>query len=395
MSFIPVVEAEGLVAEAQRLVPLLQVHAEEAARQGRLTVESEAALRDASMFRLQAPRSWGGGEAGLRTSLDTYRTLAHGCSSSSWNAMILSGGSYLTSLLGERARDDVWGTDPREAICVSLTPSGASRRVDGGVLSSARCQPLSGVDQSSWVMVHVPEIGDDGTVSPMLVLVPISEVSVERTWNVAGMQGTGSNTVVLDEVFVPEHRILYFGKVLSGGYADDHPDEPLTNGTVLSFLIVTVIGPVLGMAEAALEHTMGILGKGKAIGASLYRDAVDSPSVQFNVAEAASLIDTARLHSYRAADDVDGGIRAGAQLNAATRARIRMDVGVASKRAREAVDLLLNVGGARGFALSNPIQRIWRDLETATRHPMLSTDLGRELYARSMLSIDEPITPWV
>jgi hypothetical protein len=53
------------------------------------------------------------------------------------------------------------------------------------------------------------------------------------------------------------------------------------------------------------------------------------------------------------------------------------------------------VGGARGFALSNPVQRIWRDLETATRHPMLSTDLGRELYARSMLSIEEPVTAWV
>jgi alkylation response protein AidB-like acyl-CoA dehydrogenase len=99
--------------------------------------------------------------------------------------------------------------------------------------------------------------------------------------------------------------------------------------------------------------------------------------VQFNVAEAASLIDTARLHSLRAVEDGGGGIRDGVQLDLATRARIRMDVGVTAKRAREAVDLLLNVGGARGFALSNPVQRIWRDLETATRHPMLSTDLGR------------------
>jgi 3-hydroxy-9,10-secoandrosta-1,3,5(10)-triene-9,17-dione monooxygenase len=164
---------------------------------------------------------------------------------------------------------------------------------------------------------------------------------------------------------------------------------------VLSLLTVTAIGPVLGMAEAALEHTRDILAKGKSIGASLYRDAVDSPSVQYNVAEADSLIDTARLYSFRAVDDVEAGIRHGEQLDLATRSRIRMDVGVAAKRAREAVDLLLNVGGARGFSLSNPVQRIWRDVETASRHPMLSTELGREIYARAMLKIEKPVTPWV
>jgi alkylation response protein AidB-like acyl-CoA dehydrogenase len=211
----------------------------------------------------------------------------------------------------------------------------------------------------------------------------------------AGMRGTSSNTLVLDEVFVPDHRIVSFPRVLSGGYAADHPGEPLAAGTVLSFLIVTTVGPVLGMAEAALEHTLEILGKGKSIGASSYRNAIDSPSVQFNVADAAALIDTARLHSLRAVDDVARGISDGAQLDLATRARIRMDVGVAARSAREAADLLLNVGGARGFALSNPVQRIWRDLETASRHPMLSTDLGREIYARSLLGIDEQVTPWV
>jgi alkylation response protein AidB-like acyl-CoA dehydrogenase len=144
-------------------------------------------------------------------------------------------------------------------------------------VASAGCQPLSGVEQSEWVMVHVLETDEHRTViRPVLVLVPISEISVERTWNVAGMQAAGSNTVVLKDVFVPEHRIVFFAKILSGGYAADHSEEPLAAGTVLSFLTVSVIGPVLGMAEAALEHTLDILGKGKPIGASLYRNAVDS-----------------------------------------------------------------------------------------------------------------------
>ncbi len=123
----------------------------------------------------------------------------------------------------------------------------------------------------------------------------------------------------------------------------------------MSFLIVTTLGPLLGMAEAALEHTLEILGKGKSIGASTYQNAIDSPSVQFNVADAASRIDTARLHCFRAVEDAERGIRLGVQLDLPTRARIRMDAGTAARNAREAVDLLLNVGGARGFALDNPV----------------------------------------
>lgn len=387
---------QDLVSEARNLVPLLRAQAAETERLGHLTEASAGALRDAGFLNLQAPRDVGGHAAGIRTALQVYAELARGCGSSSWVAMILSGGAYLVSLLGERARAEVWGTDPRAAICVSLAPSGASRRVEGGLVASARCQPLSGINQAGWALVHVPECDQDGNiVRPVLVLVPLSAGSAEQTWHVAGMSGTASNTLVLDEVFVPSHRVLSFPKVISGGYAAEHPGEDLAVGTIMSFLIVTTVGPVIGMADAALEHTLEILAKGKSIGASSYRNAIDSPSVQFNVADAASRIDTARLHCFRAVDDVEQGIRLGVQLDLATRGRIRMDVGTAARNAREAIDLLLNVGGARGFALVNPVQRIWRDVETATRHPMLSTDLGREIYARSLLGIEEQVTPWV
>jgi alkylation response protein AidB-like acyl-CoA dehydrogenase len=266
----------------------------------------------------------------------------------------------------------------------------------GGLVASAHCRPLSGIHQAEWAIVHVPERDQDGNIiRPVLVLVPVSAGSVEQTWHVAGMSGTGSDSLVLDEVFVPSHRVLSFPKVLSGGYAAEHPGEALAAGTIMSFLCVSTLGPVLGMAEAALEHTMEILGKGKSIGASSYRNAIDSPSVQFNVADAASRIDTARLHCFRAVEDLERGIRLGAQLDLPTRARIRMDAGTAARNAREAVDLLLNVGGGSGFALDNPVQRIWRDVETTSRHPMQSLELGREIYARSLLGIEEQVTPWV
>lgn len=383
---------DDLVARAHSLVPLLSANAREAESSGRLPDEIADGLRQAGFFTLQQPRSLGGLEAGPRTSLEVYRELARGCGSAAWVSMILSGGAYVTSLFGERARDEVWGHDRLAAVCSRFLPSGTSRVVDGGVVVSARCQPLSGVHHSAWALVGFPTPEDAGIAqspapdgSPvadsMIALVPIQDTSIENTWHVAGMQGTGSDTAVLEEVFVPAHRIISSTDLFSGGCAGNHPSERLAAGTVRSFLAVTIIGPVLGMAEAALDHTIKSLTDSSTARAS----GRNEPRIRLAVARAAGLIETATLHGYRAADDVEEGIRVARPLSATLQARIRMDIGTASRSAREAVNLLLDVGGPRSFSLSSPLQRIWRDVEAASRHMLLAPDRALDLYADDLL----------
>jgi 3-hydroxy-9,10-secoandrosta-1,3,5(10)-triene-9,17-dione monooxygenase len=122
---------------------------------------------------------------------------------------------------------------------------------------------------------------------------------------------------VVDRLFVPDHRLLSLPRALTGGYAGEHPDEPLYQATPTSLLTVTRLIPVLGMAEAALEQTSKLLRS---------RGLIILPKVRGTVADAASQIDTARLHTLRAIDDIENGIRAGTRLDLRTRARIRMDV---------------------------------------------------------------------
>jgi 3-hydroxy-9,10-secoandrosta-1,3,5(10)-triene-9,17-dione monooxygenase len=50
------------------------------------------------------------------------------------------------------------------------------------------------------------------------------------------------------------------------------------------------------------------------------------------------------------------------------------------------------VGGAGGFDLGNPVQRIWRDLETVVRHQILSPDLSREIYGRALLGVEPQVS---
>ena len=63
------------------------------------------------------------------------------------------------------------------------------------------------------------------TVNFGLALMPMSELTIEDTWFVAGMKGTGSNTIVAKDVFVPEHRFLPYPAAFGGSYRTEHTDE--------------------------------------------------------------------------------------------------------------------------------------------------------------------------
>lgn len=379
-----------LTTAAEKLVPILAGHAEESERLRRVSDGAARALREAGMFRLSTPRAFGGYGAGVRTSMETTAELARGDGSAAWIAMVFTGGGLIASMMNDRARDDIWGGDRDVAVACTLTPSGTGvTDQDGSLVVSGRWGWGSGIDHAGWAILAVaPQAGD---LPPQIVLVPVGDLTVEDTWHVAGMAGTGSNTLVADQLTVPPHRVLNMGAILAGEYATSHDGEPGLAVAVASMLALTVVGPMLGMARAALELTLNTAGR-KPMSLTTYGRLADSPSVQLAVADAASLIDTAYLHAYRAADDLDRAADEGRQLTVAERARVRMDTAVAAIRTREAVDRLVSVNGAGTFALANPLQRIWRNLGTASRHGVVNPDLGREIYGRSLLGIEEQPT---
>jgi alkylation response protein AidB-like acyl-CoA dehydrogenase len=160
--------------------------------------------------------------------------------------------------------------------------------------------------------------------------------------------------------------------------------------------IIAVAAPVLGLAQAALDLTLERISKGnKSIAYSIYDDVRSAPSMQLELAEAATLIETAVLHVRRWCDDITDAARAGEELPFKRRAQMRMDLGYAMRRCREAVGLLLNVQGASAFAESNPIQRVWRDLEMASRHGLLAPEIPHEIYGRALVGNFEPLSPLV
>ena len=159
-------------------------------------------------------------------------------------------------------------------------------------------------------------------------------------------------------------------------------------------LALVLVGPQLGMGRAALDIVISKAAK-KAISYTFFEAQADSVGFQLQIAEAAQLIDTATLHAYRAAEDIDQAAARGVYPDFLTRARVRADTGLVAEKITRAIDILLSAHGAGSFADVNPLQRLWRDSAVAARHAVVAPTISYEVYGKALLGREDHITPLV
>jgi alkylation response protein AidB-like acyl-CoA dehydrogenase len=382
-----------LVSEAAELRPLLERNAARAECERSLPDESVEALEAANLFKMMVPRRWGGYGAPLPTIVSALAEVGKGCSSSGWVTMIINGANWWTSLLPDRGQEEIFASSAKPRACASGTPSSTGRRVDGGLRISGKFPFASGCWHALWGGLNF--LVDDGTNNVVVAFAPMSELEIQDTWFVAGLCGTGSNTLVAKDVFIPEHRVLSVTQLLKGQpSASRHSAEASDNYPFSAANALVSLSPVLGIAQAMLEKVIEASNK-RGITFTTYTRQAETPVIQHQVAEAALKIDCANLQVMHAAAEVEAIASAGKQADDIMRARVRGVVGFATKLIREAVDTLATVGGASGFADSSPLQRMWRDAGIAARHAILTTDIGLEIYGRALLGVEGTIAPFI
>jgi alkylation response protein AidB-like acyl-CoA dehydrogenase len=386
---------DELIRRAVELQPLLAKNAAQTEADRRVVEENIEAIRDAGLFRIMVPKRLGGFETTIATKLEVSAALAEACGSTAWVTALTNVCAFFTCLMSDQAQEDVFGADPDARVAGVFAPSTDIEKVDGGYVVSGRWAWSSGSLHANWAYVGVLQIGPDGVPIDMgTVLMPMSELTIEDTWFVAGMKGTGSNTIVADKVFVPEHRYLSMPPLLSQGITPrTHTDEMQYHAAFMPVAALILVGPLLGLGRAALKIALEKAPK-RAVSYTRLETQRGSTAFQMKVSEAAMTLDDAVLHAHRAAGDIDSWAARGEHMDYLTRARVRADTGWTSKRVREAISLILDAHGASGFADSSPMQRIWRDANTAGRHAIVNTLVNEELYGKALLGfgIDEQIT---
>lgn len=384
-----------LVARARELKPLLAANAAQGETDRRVVEESIQALTDAGLFKISVPKRYGGYETSLRTMLDVSAEVAEADGGTAWVVTLINVCNWMVGLMPEKAQDDVFGADPDAKVSGVLAPTAQTRKVDGGWRVTGKWYYNSGSWHATWAVMGIPISDADGNVVDQgCALIPRSDMELEDTWFVAGMRSSGSNCLVADDVFVPEHRVMRVPPAIAGDYLTEHSDEVLYRSALIPVVALVLVGPQLGMGRAALDFVIGKAPK-KPISYTFFASQKESTAFQLQIAEAARLIDTAHLHAYRAAADIDEAAARGEYPDYLTRARVRSDTGYVAESITRAIDILLYAHGAGSFAEVSPLQRIWRDSATAARHAIVSPAVSYEVYGKTLLGVDESITPMV
>ncbi len=381
-----------LVERAAAIRPVLERNAEETDRLRRVAEENVTAIREAGLCRILEPRRFGGYEADFHTLLAVMAELGKGCGSTSWAMSLINVCAWLVGLYPDRAQYEVWGADPDAWVAGSLAPNGEARKVDGGAVVSGRWPWASGCLHAQWGVGGVRVLDEAGEILDFgLGLMPMHELEIDDTWFMAGMRGTGSNTIVADGVFLPDHRILSYSKAFGGTYATEHADEVLYRSAFVPATVLILVGPQLGLASAALELVIEKAPQ-RGVTHTHFEKQSESAGFQIQLAEAAMKIDSAYLHAQRAARDLDATAAAGEYPDLLARARVRMDSAQVARLCREAVELLASAHGTSSLADSNRLQRIWRDVNVASRHAITGWTVNLEVYGKALLGIEPNIT---
>jgi len=384
-----------ILERVRAIAPLLEENAAEGEAAGRVMEASITALTDAGAFKIAQPRRYGGYETSVRTMLEVSAAVAEADGGTAWVVASCNACAWLTGLFPELAQDDVWAGTPTAKVSGVLAATAEAVQADGGVRVTGRWHYNTGSWHAQWAVLGIPITDIDGEIVDQgLALIPRYDLQFDETWFAAGMRSAGSNSLTADDVFVPSHRILSLPLAIHGIYATEHTDATLYRSALVPVQALALVGPQLGLGRKALQLVKE-QACAKPISYTYYAAQSDSVGFQLQLAEAAMLIDSAHLHAYRAAGDIDSAARRGEYPDALARARARADAAWALDSATKAINILISAHGAGSFAETNPLQRIWRDSAVAARNAVTLPMPNYEIYGKALLGRDDQITPFI
>ncbi|TWS21298.1 flavin-dependent monooxygenase [Tsukamurella asaccharolytica] len=358
----------AVLAEVAELLPTLRDRAQETEDARRIPAESIKELQKSGFFRLLQPKRYGGFEADPVEFYTAVKMLASACGSTGWVSSILGIHPWNVALFDDRAQQEVWGEDQDTLISSSYAPMGKSEVVEGGYRLSGKWSFSSGCDHGTWALLGGPAFKDGKPVDFLTYLVPISDYTINDVWRTVGLRGTGSNDIVVEDVFVPEHRALSFQLVSKcKGPGQEVNTSPLYKLPFGSVHPSTITAPIIGMAQGAydahVEHQ-----RNRVRAAYAGETAKEDPFAMVRVAEAGSEIDAAWLQLISNINEEHALVKAGEKIPFNLRLKVRRDQVRGTERAIFAVDRMFENSGGRALAEGTPIQRFWRDAHAGRVH---------------------------
>jgi len=374
-----------MLDRARALVPRLADRAPAAAAARRLPPETIAEYHATGILRILQPRRFGGRQGRFSLFSRIVEELTYGCASSAWVYAVLAEHQWIIAQYPEEAQVDVWGDDPEAVASSSLAPRAAAKRVAEGWRLSGRYPFSSGCDYAQWAILgaFLGEMGDPRHIAYLLA--PLAEVEIVDDWQVLGLAGTGSKSLVLHDVFIPEHRCVMVSDLFAGTPpgALVHPEYPVLRAP-RGFLVSYSLPPVaIALGRRALDIACTTLSGRVSRGVTKL---AESEVVQVAIGEAAAAIDVATMLLHTGRESSTAAVSSGRKITDAEALRARRDMVYAQHQVSWALDRLCELNGARWVYDSDQLGAIRRDVMTILTHHAASRQAAMAPYGRMLLS---------
>jgi alkylation response protein AidB-like acyl-CoA dehydrogenase len=368
-----------LVERARALQPLVRQHADRADAERTLPPELARALSQAGLFRIAVARSQGGAEAEPCAQILAIEAISQADGAAGWTLMIgIECLGIASAMLRPDVAAEVIGKHPDVVFSGALNPLGRATPVDGGVRVSGRWPFASGCQHSDWFWGQCIVQGE-AQLRTLEVLVPRAEYRVVDTWNVAGLRGSGSHDVAVDDVFVPDSHTTH---------ASSQPMRetgPLFRFPIFSRLAYNKVGVATGIARAALDDFIELASE-KVPRASA-KPLRERQHAQTSLAEAETRLRSARAFVFEAVDEVWQETLAGRPATRKQRALVQLACCQAVSASARAVEIVHAAAGTTANFVTSPLERRMRDVHVVAQHIMVSPALV-EPASRVLLGLE-------
>lgn len=380
-------DALRLIEAAQKLVPILAERARNTDEAGIVPPESVREIAEAGLFRVLQPKRWGGFELDPRVFYIIQMTLAQGCMSTAWIFGVIGVHNWQIGLFSEQAQIDVLGEDSSTLIASTYMPVGKVERVEGGYNFSGRWGFSSGVDHCKWIFLGglVPKDDGSNAMEHVTFLLPKSDFEIVKNWDVHGLRGTGSHDIVVKGTFVPEHRThrtndysdaACKGRAINTSWLYKIPFIQIFQRAVSTACIGALDGAVNDFKARCAAHVGKHGGK-----------TAEDVNAQLAVTEAIMTIDQLKLVLFRNFEEIVKYTKAGEMMPVEERLLQRAQSASVAKQCADRANDILRACAGSGLYRSNPIERVFRDINQSRGHIANNSDAYMRAHGTVMLGL--------
>ena len=374
-----------LAGTGTALIPALAERAATTNAGRDVSAETIADYHRTGILRIIQPHRFGGLQLRFWLFSRIVEELTAGCASSAWVYAVLGEHQWLLAAYPLQAQIDVWGENPTAVASSSLAPRASSDAppAAGVYPDSIRSPAAARTPNGRSSVPSSVKAGDQRSVAYLLV--PFTDIEIIDDWHVLGLAGTGSRSLLLRDVFVPDHRCVLLADLLAGTApgALVHPDYPLVRaprGLLVNYSLPPVVIALGRRALAiAIANLRGRVSRG-------ITQMAASEFVQMNVAEAAAAIDAATLTMWTGRQTAENVVATGRPISPEAVLRTRRDMTHAQHQVQWAVERLVEVCGARSVYDTDPLARIRRDVLTLLTHNIASRQAAMGAWGKWILS---------